>query len=189
MRGFKPVLAMIMALSMSVPLLAEAQIIVGGNSHARDCYRGALSDEDGRRKSIKTCERALSEDHLGKIDRAATHVNLGILLMRRGDYPASLTAYDGALAINPDLAEAYINRGACLIFLSRPDDAITALTKSIELNTDHLPDALFNRAIAYERLGQTTAAYKDFRRAQDLRPDWDLPARALESYQVVTRKG
>jgi len=167
---------------------AEAQVIVGGNSEARTCYMRAKTDQAGHYASIKTCENALTNISLNQKDLAATHVNLGILLMRRGDYEKSLRAYERAAELRPELAETHINRGACLIFLSRPEEAVDALSESIDLGTDNLPEALYNRAIAYERLGQVKEAYFDFKKAQELRPDWELPGRALERYQVTSKK-
>lgn len=147
-------------------------------------------DLEGRRSSIRKCEKALTNKFLTPSDRVASHVNMGILLMRRGDYNKSLAAYDAALGLNSDLAEIYINRGACLIFLGRTDEAIPVLTRGIELDSGgNLPDAYFNRALAYEKLGEVTQAYKDFKKAQELRPDWELPTRALEIYQVVRKSG
>jgi len=159
---------------------AEAQVIVGGNSEARTCYMRAKTDQAGHYASIKTCENALTNISLNQKDLAATHVNLGILLMRRGDYEKSLRAYERAAEL--------INRGACLIFLSRPEEAVDALSESIDLGTDNLPEALYNRAIAYERLGQVKEAYFDFKKAQELRPDWELPGKALERFQVTSKK-
>ena len=166
---------------------AQAQVVGGGNSLARDCFLKTKTDDHGRKSSIKLCERALTEEFLKPDDEVATYVNKGILLMRSGNYEASLKSYDAAIELDPQLAEAYINRGACLIFLNQPEAAVQALSRSIELDTKHLPDALFNRAIAYERLGKTTAAYKDLKQASHLRPDWELPSQLLENYTVVTK--
>jgi len=160
---------------------AYGQIVMGENSEAHACYLRAKTDDAGRKTS------ALSEKQLNKKDRAATYVNMGILQMRQTDYAGSLKSYDAAIRIKPSLAEAHINRGACLIFLGRPQDALSALTTSIDLGTDNLPEALFNRAIAYEALGEIKSAYKDLKRAQDLRQDWELPARALERFTVVSK--
>lgn len=176
-----------LVLSLAISAQAQAQVVVQGNSEARACYMAAKMDEAGRKTSIRRCETALEDEFLDRKDRSATYVNMGILRMRRGDHTSALAAYDAAIKIKPQLAEAHINRGACLIFLSRPEEAIASLSKSIELGTDHLPDALFNRAIAYERLGDIKPAYKDFKRAADLRPEWKAPIRALERYQVVSR--
>lgn len=107
--------------------------------------------------------------------------------MRGGDHAKALATYDRAINLKPKLAEAHINRGACLIFLNRPEDAIAALSQSLDLGTSHQADALFNRAIAYERLGEIKPAYRDLKRAQTLRPEWAAPTRALERYQIVSK--
>ncbi len=188
-------IAMIGPLTLLVSLLvslgayssAAAQVVVQGNSEARACYFHAAGDLKGRKSSVKRCETALRQENLDRKDAAATHVNLGILLMRRGDHAKSLAAYDRAIDLRPNLAEAHINRGACLIFLGRPEDAISALSQSLDLGTDHAADAHFNRAIAHERLGNIKAAYNDLKKAQSLRPDWEIPTRALERYQVVSK--
>lgn len=177
-----------LVLSLAISAQAQAQVIVHGNSEARACYMAAKTDDAGRRASIKRCETALDDEFLNRKDKTATQVNMGILLMRSGGHESALAAYDRAIELQPELAEAHINRGACLIHLSRPEDAIAALSKSIDLGTKHLPDALYNRAIAYERLGDIKPAYKDFKRAADLRPEWTAPSRALERYQVVSKR-
>jgi len=181
------VISIISFLSLGVVFQAQAQVVVQGNSEARACFMRASTDLEGRRSSIKRCEIALQEENLDSKDKAATHVNLGILLMRRGEHAKSLTAYDQAIKLRPKLAEAHINRGACLIFLDRPEEAITALSQSLDLGTNHVADALFNRAIAYERLGEVKPAYRDLKKAQILRPEWAAPTRALERYQVVSK--
>lgn len=174
-------------ISATTQMDAQAQIIVNGNGEARACYQRAMTDKEGRKTSIRHCENALRLESLNQMDSAATHVNQGILLMRSGSYGDALASYDKALDLKPKLAEAHINRGACLIFLDRTDEAITVLTKAVETNEDHKPDALYNRAIAYERMGESKSAYLDFKRALELRPDWGPAARALTNYQV-TRK-
>lgn len=165
----------------------HAQIIVNGNGEARACYQRALKDDQGRKASVQRCENALTQESLNRSDRAATYVNKGILLMRGGEHAKSLASYDKALKLKPALHEAHINRGACLIFLDRTDEAITVLTRSIETSEDHLPDALYNRAIAYERMGEVKAAYLDFKRALELRPGWTPAERALTHFQVVKK--
>ena len=180
--------ALLLCATAFVDAPVHAQLVVETHSEARACYMKAVTDLAGRGASIRTCEKSLSEENLDRKDRAATYVNKGILQMRRGDHTAALAAYDSALKLKPKLAEAHINRGACLIYLSRPEEAIDALSISIDLDSNHLPDALYNRAVAYERLGQIKPAYKDFKRAADLRPDWDAPTQALERFQVVTKR-
>lgn len=174
------------ALACTSAATAHAQVFVGGTGDAYACYMSAKSGDAGTSGAIGTCERALSGGTLIGTDRASTLVNLGILLMRRGDHLKSLDAFDAAIGLRPNLAEAHLNRGASLIFLQRPDEAIAALTQSIDLETLHMPEALYNRALAYERMEHFNSAYADLQLARTLRPDWDTVARTLERYQVVS---
>ena len=173
-------------LAFAVSSLANAQLIVTGSGDAFQCYLSAENGDAGKSSSIRVCKKALSQGVLVGKDRASTHVNLGILLMRRGDHTQALEAFDKAIELSPALSEAYINRGACLIYLDRPNDAITSLTTSIDLGTQYTPDALYNRALAYEQIDDFKAAYDDLQRARTLRPEWAVPLKTLERYQVVT---
>ena len=172
--------------SLSSP--ASAQLLVMGGGDAQACYQKAKSGDEGDRAAVRLCERALSEHSLMGKDRIYTHVNMGILLMRRGTYEAALKAFDDAISMDAALTEAYINRGACQIFMGKPSEAIDTLTTSISLGKghSHLADALYNRAIAYESLENFNAAYADLQHAQSLRPDWDKLAQTLERYSVVS---
>lgn len=174
------------ALAWASAETAQAQVFVGGTGDAYACYVGAKSGDAGTPGTIGTCERALSAGTLVGTDRASTLVNLGILLMRRGDHLKSLDAFDTAIGLRPNLAEAHLNRGASLIFLQRPDDAIVALTQSIDLETRHMPEALYNRALAYERVENFNSAYTDLQLARTLRPEWDTVTRTLARYQIVS---
>ena len=68
------------------------------------------------------------------------------------------------------------------------DDAIEALSKAIALPqtgaVGKLPEALFNRSIAYDRNQNYKAAYLDLRRALELRPDWPPALAAIKRYNV-----
>ena len=172
---------------LSFNIEAKAQVVVIGNSDAQSCYRSALTDMDGRRNSIRHCETALNSNSLNPKDRAATYVNQGILQMRGGAYDDAMEAYDRALKIKPSLPEAHINRGACLIYLGRAEEAIPVLTSAIEADNEHKVDALYNRGIAYNRLGQVKAAYLDFKKSLELRPDWPPAIDALTRFEVVRK--
>jgi len=174
-------------LTLTLSVEASAQVVVMGNSEARSCYQSALTDPNGRNSSIKHCKTALSDGGLSPKDRAATYVNQGILQMRSGDFTEAMEAYDKAIKIKPSLAEAHINRGACLIYLGRAEEAIPVLTSAIEAEDDHKADALYNRAIAYDRMGEIKSAYLDFKKALELRPNWEPALDALTRFQVVSK--
>jgi len=172
--------------SFSVTASASAQIVVQGGGAARDCYMSTKAGNPGKIGAIQICKIALTEA-LSKKDLAATHVNLGVLLMRKGDYAEAQTHYTKAIEKRPKLAEAYINHAASLIYTADYDAAITSLDKAIEIGTEKMPEALYNRAVAYDRLENYKGAYKDLKQALVLRPDWEPALALLSGYQVTTR--
>jgi len=58
-------------------------------------------------------------------------------LMRRGDYEGALAEAESALAISPNLADAYGILGAALMWSGRPTEGRDALEKSIRLDPRH----------------------------------------------------
>jgi len=172
--------------SLAMASTASAQVIVQGGGAAQSCYMSTKAGNPGRLGSIKTCQTALTEA-LSNKDLAATHVNLGVLLMRKGDYADAQTHYAQAIKLRPKLSEAYINHAASLIYTGQYTDALTTVDKAIDLGTDQMPEALYNRAIAYDRLKNYKNAYKDLKQALVLRPDWAPALDLLSGYQVSTR--
>lgn len=55
------------------------------------------------------------------VDKPAAHVNLGVALLDAGDLPAARNAFDGALKLDPNCAEAH--QGLNAIFVRLGDDA------------------------------------------------------------------
>lgn len=165
---------------------AQGVTVIGGGL-ARACYTAARMDGPDPR-GVQTCDSALAHEPLRRRDRAATHVNRGILLLRERDGARALSDFDAALALMPALAEGHVNRGAALILLDRPREAIAALNKGLEKNTAEPWTAHFNRATAREMLGDVSGAYADLQAAAALYPDWDLPRKELERYRVIERE-
>lgn len=165
---------------------ASAQIVVQNGGAAQDCYMSTKAGNPGRIGAIRKCEAALSEALTTK-DLAATHVNLGVLLMRKGDYAKAQTQYVRAIEMRPKLSEAYINHAASLVYTGDYTAAVTAIDTAIDLGTEKMPEALYNRAIAYDRLQNYKGAYKDLKQALALRPEWAPAVDLLSGYEVTTR--
>ncbi len=68
----------------------------------------------------------------------------------------ALASYDRAIALKPDYAEAYYNRGNALMDLKRPEDALASYDKAIALEPDS--------AEAYNNRGE---ALRDLKRLQE----------------------
>ncbi|NNC38336.1 MAG: tetratricopeptide repeat protein [Acidimicrobiales bacterium] len=164
---------------------ASAQLTVIGNGAAKDCYHSVKHGDPGRIGTIKACEGALDELSLKLKDRAATHVNIGILYMRKKDYEEAEEHYNKALKMADNVSEIHINLSANYIYTGRYQEAITAANTAIEMGTDKMPEVLFNRAMAYDHLKQYTKAYNDLKKALELRPDWPVALNAIDNYEVV----
>ena len=135
------------------------------------------------------CKDALGDFSLSGKNIAATHVNIAILYMRAGDYENADIHYKKAITLKPKISEAYISMAANHIYQGEYDAAVKAVDIGINLGTEKLPEALYNRAIAYDRLEKYSLAYKDLKRALSIRPDWDAAINALGNYEVVSKPG
>jgi tetratricopeptide (TPR) repeat protein len=157
-----------------------------GPGPAKACYEAA-SARDGSLAALAECDAAVTGQDLNSRDRAATLVNRGVLRLIRREPQAALADFDLALRLRPELGEALVNRGAALVLLGRHAEAIEAITAGLQIGTEEEHEAYFNRALAYERMGETAKAYADFRRAQELKPDWALPGVELARFSVKPR--
>lgn len=163
---------------------AMAQLLVIGNGQAASCYSYAKTGNQGSHSAIKTCQAALN-DPIGQKDIAATHVNLGLLLMRKGELEKAEEQYKIALDMRPETTEVYINYGAALIQMNREDEALDHLNKALELNTPRMIEALYNRAIIYHQKEKFSLAYKDLKTILDMSPEFEPAKNFIDIYDVV----
>jgi len=165
---------------------AEAAVTVLGGGMARQCSDAALSGEsDARFETL--CTQALDIELLGPRDRAGTFVNRGVLKLRRKDFASAMTDFNQAIQTKPDLGEAYVNRGAAAVGARRFSDGLADINKALELGVEEPEKAYYNRALAYEGLDNLKAAYFDYQRAVELKPEWDQPKKELARFSVERR--
>ena len=170
--------------AFSVPALGS--VVVVGNSSARQCFEAADSPLPPTVADVRTCDTAFTQEALSQRDIVATHVNRGILRLRRGAVDEAIADFDAAIRLDPRQPEAYLNKGAALIRSENPAEALGLFTVALERNTARPEIAHFGRAIANEELGNVRAAYNDYRRASELDPDWDEPRTELARFRVVS---
>jgi tetratricopeptide (TPR) repeat protein len=171
---------------MLVSAPAEASVKVIGGGFGRQCYdyakAGHASDS-----GVETCNRALAERTLSSEDRAATLVNRGILHMYAKQPELALESYESAIRLNPNLAEAYVNKGVALVNLGRDSEAVAAASQALELKTERPEIAYYTRGVAHEMLGNMRAAYRDYRQASELKPEWQEPLTQLQRFSVLPK--
>jgi tetratricopeptide (TPR) repeat protein len=175
----------IAAALLCAPFAAHAASTVYGSGPAQLCYRAALAGATDA-VSLQTCDTAITGPEADVRDRAASMVNRGVIRLKRREAALALADFDKAIAWQPELGEAYINRGAALIMNGDFPGAITAIDRGLALGAEDAHEAYFNRAVANEAQGLLPAAYADYRRARDLKPDWELPTRELARFTVTS---
>ena len=158
-------------------------IVVYGSGPSQDCYVAAVNGRADR-ESVALCDLALNHDFLTREDRAATLINRGTLHLRRGQDERALHDFDSAVSLAPSGAEAHLMRGIALVQLERYPEAIETLTAALAMNPDSAARAHYYRGAAQEEIGNTPAAYADYRRAADLAPAWASPRSELARFAV-----
>lgn len=151
---------------------SHGALTVLGNNLAQTCWTAALTGSSDR-NSLDTCTAALNGGGLNRHDRIGTYVNRGIIKLRRKMYNDARTDFDTALRYEPELGEAFVNKGAS--YLGEKDfmKAIRLINRGLDLGTNEPEKAYFNRAIANEHLGRLEDAYLDYRQAWMLKPTWE----------------
>ena len=166
---------------------AQASTISIGNSSARDCWEAAEA-RDYDRNAIYHCNLALDQESLAPADRAATLVNRGVLYMRNRNYISAERDFRRAMSTDDANAEAYLNMAISHLQKNENDTSVMPMIeKALALNTREQALAYYSRGVLHERNGNIRQAYYDYKKAHELAPEWDEPARDLERYQVIRR--
>lgn len=181
--GRRLLLSGLFAVTFSSPALAA----VMSRGDARECYLATLKDASpaNNQDGLKACNVALdaaTDDDM----KAGLLVNRAYIRLRMADYAETVADADASLSLSPDLAEAYLNRGAGLIGLGRYHDALPSLEKAVTLSEgDKLELAYYNRAIAREHLGDIKGAYLDYKKAAELDPKFTAAKDQLARFTVT----
>ena len=165
---------------------ANAQVTVIGGGIAHDCYEAVKFSLGSPSEAEKLCTRAIELEALNLSNKAATYTNRGVLRMRQGDYDRALSDYAVSKKIKPATGATWLNEGAAYIFKKDFNSALVSLEKAIELDSEDLYAAYYNRAIARENTGDVEGAYFDFVKAKELNPDFAPTDRQLSRFTVTT---
>ncbi len=164
-------------------LPAKAVVLVVGGGAGAQCY--ATAEFGDPFDAFDICTKALADQNMSVRDRAATYINRSVIRLRVHDYSGAITDCDLSIARYPSLGEAWVNRGAALINLDKPQEAVEALNKAIKLGLDKVHLAYYNRGLAKEKLNDTKGAYEDYKKALELDPTFALAAEELKRFEVT----
>ena len=158
--------------------------VLGTNADAIACYRAAES-EVARPDILQTCTAALENGTLTLRDQMATFVNRGIVRFRSEDFDGAIADFDAALAIRPGQPDALINKGITMLAGGAPvEAALATIDQGLQGSPRRPWVGYYGRAVAHELAGRDAQAYRDYRRAQELRPGWRPAEVALTRFSV-----
>ncbi len=116
-----------------LPMIALLALAVAGLATlpGKTIFRGVaivviltLSVLTFHRARVFAAQESLVRDTLAKNQSAWTaHNDLGIVLVKRGDYEGAAHEFQNALQGNPDYADARLNLGLALLIQGQPDEA------------------------------------------------------------------
>ena len=174
-----------LALAAAAPRPARAvEVLIGGR--AQSCSEQAKAGI-ATPVSLENCTLAILAEMLSGRSLAATYLNRGVMFLDMGNYGSAMRDFDEAQAIQPDMGEAYVNRGAALIGLKRNREALDEINRGLALDPEEPEKAYGNRALAKWNLDDLRGAYDDFMKAHELKPDWAWPTEQLSNFRVETR--
>ena len=169
---------------------ASALVIVVGSTKGQECFVAARQSPDLTRlaqdAAIKVCNEALSDGNMASHDIVGTYVNRGVLYAAQGRQQEAMNDYQHGIRLSPDLGDAYVDRGAALIFLKQYDDAIVDINKGINLGLSYPHVGYYNRAVAEFLKGQYKESYFDYKRALEINPYFKQAEDQLKNF-VVTK--
>jgi tetratricopeptide (TPR) repeat protein len=97
------------------------------------------------------------------------HYNTGNMLHALGRNDEAFVEYDAALAVEPNHAEGWCNRGIVLYAQGQIDEARTSFDRAINLD-DKLVNALHCKALLLQKTGDKSAAVAARRKITELAP-------------------
>jgi tetratricopeptide (TPR) repeat protein len=160
-----------------------ASVVTFGNSDAELCYNAARIAPISA-GSVANCNTALESRTLSRKDRIATLVNRGVVFNHRIEYSAAFADFETALAMDPDLSAAYVNRGNSYFATQQVDLAIADYSAALQRNPSEPYIAHFNRGLANEAKRKENLAFADFVRVTELNPGWEPAETRVESYRA-----
>jgi len=121
-------------------------------------------------------------------ETALTHLDHGRACLDKGKYDDAIADYTKAIALNPNDATAYSNRGVAYGSKGAFDRAIADYTKAIALKPNvalAYTLAYTNRGYTHEKKGDKEQAIADFRKALEIDPSDQYAKESLKRLGVT----
>ena len=158
--------------------------IIYSTPPALECYVAAQTGKD-LKAGLMECSVAVDDPTLHYL--AQTLVNRGIIRYDLGDQPGALHDFMVALNINPALGDAYLNRALVLLTQKNDIAALAAINQGIALGASNLQVAYYIRGEIEDDAGHYAQAYRDYKQALAIKPDYAPAQGQLARFKVTPR--
>jgi tetratricopeptide (TPR) repeat protein len=148
-------------------LIGVVTFLIQGAKNLYFAVPAALVGNGDTKMRVTPMENAVIEDYR-KIPEY--WMNLGFYFGSARMYQDAIDAYNQALKMKPDLAEAYYSLGLSYSAIQKFSEAVDAFKNAVRINPDHRA-ALYNLGVAYGDLGQNQEAIETFRQILRIKPD------------------
>ncbi len=172
----------------ATPVQAEGNLTVIGHLPTDQCAAVAASARmtGGATKSEMTlCNQAVTWARSQPLDYPGALLNRGVLHLVRAEYSAAIADIDEAIKYGAQRSVALNDRGAVEAALHQYQAAVEDFTQALAAGASHPEIVYYNRALAFEDLGNMKRAYLDCKKASELNPEWDASAKELARFSVA----
>lgn len=135
-----------------------------------------------RKVSATLAEQALNKALVRAPDLSDAYASLGRVHVLRDDLDSALSAYDKAIALNPNQANAWLWKFLAVSALNRPADAFEILAKAHELDPVSLP-ILYNLGFMLTNRGEAAEARQRFDELIEFFPESPLGHRGIANLE------
>ena len=133
-------------------------------------FKPSLEDLSGVKTEAFDDASDLITDAAASGDSGADVAYARLLLSKSDKLPEALKYLRSAVARAPESAEVHNDLGVCFLQQNKIEDAIDEFEVALSHRPD-MPEALFNRALSYQRLLLSEAARRDFDRLVQVEQD------------------
>lgn len=114
--------------------------------------------------------------------------NMAMMLQEMGQYEAAVEEYKNIIAIDPNHKATLHNIGYIyLIYEQKYEEAVAFFTKAIEVDPEFV-NAVCNRALAFEELGQYENARQDYLYSRQLSENFEPAIQGLNRLDKIQKR-
>jgi tetratricopeptide (TPR) repeat protein len=126
--------------------------------------------------------RSLCEELLREVPRHFEALSLlALIAAQEGDFARAILGYDRVIAVKPDFADGYSNRGASFAALNKSNEALANFDQAIAIDPAHI-EAHIGRAIIWLLQGDFARGWREFEWR------WKTPqGRAMQEHRGISQ--